>query len=220
MKTWEQILCYTAIAGCSSILFVCTTDYCCNYLSVVWSAITAVATILLFVAALIGFKKSRSVARMQASLEFCARMHEQFQKDDFKQLENLIRDGLAKQETVCAISGLPRDLHKAIDTYCGYIDNVGVLTKNHIIEPDIVIAYYGAEILLNYDLIKPYLDLERELGPEKMNKFDIPQHDSRLIKNALHLKYAHFELLALQIRKEGPHIIKHFEKKLKKQNAI
>ncbi|MBR7155113.1 MAG: hypothetical protein IKD12_07455 [Paludibacteraceae bacterium] len=221
MKTWEQILCYTAIAGCSSILFVCTTDYCCNYLSVVWSAITAVATILLFVAALVGFKKSRNVARMEASLEFCAKMHEHFQDGEFKQIENRIREGLSEQKVVCAISELPdSDLQKDIDTYCGYIDNIGVLTKNNIIKPEIVIAYYGSEILLNYDLIKPYLDLERKLGSDKINKFSILQQDSRLIKNALCLKYAHFELLALQIRKEGPRIVKHFEKKLKKHKAI
>jgi len=221
MKTVWEILGYVAAIAICILVFLGTSHYCCSFLSVIWSAATTTATILLFVAALVGFKKSRNVARMEASLEFCAKMHEHFQDGEFKQIENRIREGLSEQKVVCAISELPdSDLQKDIDTYCGYIDNIGVLTKNNIIKPEIVIAYYGSEILLNYDLIKPYLDLERELGPEEMNKFDIPQHDSRLIKNALHLKYAHFELLALQIRKEGPHIIKHFEKKLKKQNAI
>ena len=192
----------------------------CQVQNTIWSMISAVATSLLVITAVIGFRKGREVARLQTSLEFCAKMHKQFQEDDFKQREKRIREALMKNPQICPIRQLPKDVQNDIRVYCGFMDNIGVLTEHNSINPDIVIAYYGVEILFNYDLIKPYLELERRQQSQEFANLLIPDSDTQLIKDALRLEYAHFELLALQIRTRGPKLIKDFTKRLRKQNAI
>lgn len=185
-----------------------------------WMMISAVATCVLAITAIAGFSKAREVARFQTSLQFCADMHKQFQDEEFKQRETRILKGLENQK-ICPISDLPdEELKHDIKVYCGFMDNIGVLIKQKSVEPDIVIAYYGAGILFNYDLIKPYLDLERLKQFHQFNHSRVPAADVALIKDAYRLEYAHFELLALQIRKRGPEIVKDFEKRLHKLNKI
>lgn len=190
----------------------------CDIQGSIWAMISAAATCVLAIAAIIGFRKAREVAQLQTSLQFCADMHERFQKEEFKQREKRIYEGL-KDRKICPISDLPDALREDIKTYCGFMDNIGVLIKQESVNPEIVIAYYGAGILFNYDLIKPYLDLERLKQFHSFNHPRIPAADVTLIKDAYRMEYAHYELLALQIREKGPKIVKDFEMKLRKYNA-
>lgn len=190
----------------------------CDIQGSIWAMISAAATCVLAIAAIIGFRKAREVAQLQTSLQFCADMHERFQKQEFKQREKRIYEGL-KERKICPISDLSDVLQEDIKTYCGFMDNIGVLIKQESVNPEIVIAYYGAGILFNYDLIKPYLDLERLKQFHSFQHSRIPTVDVKLIKDAYRMEYAHYELLALQIREKGPKIVKDFEMKLRKYNA-
>jgi len=188
--------------------------------NILWSMTTAVATCLLVASAIVGFKKARDVNRMNASLQFCNTIHKKFQSRKFKALERRICTQLNERDSICAISDLPEDLQKDIKIYCGFMDNIGVLTKQRFIQQDVVISYHGTELLLAYDLIKPYIDMERKTKADNFRNFRIPKEDTELIRSAIKLQYAHFELLALLARERGPRLVKDFNKSLRRKKAI
>ena len=89
-------------------------------------------------------------------------------------------------------------------------------------ETDVIVPYIGTNTTILYDLIKPYLDLTRvEKAKISFEFYSI--EENKKIQNAAKLYFAHYELLALQMRKQGPQFTKEIKCQLhtaRKNNNI
>ena len=86
-----------------------------------------------------------------------------------------------------------------------------------MINPEIVVAYIGANTLHTYLLIKPYLEEYRKKRRSGISDA-LPSKEKNYIKDAELLVFAHFELLALEISHQAPHLIHKYQRLLCKAN--
>lgn len=179
----------------------------------------AILTLCLVITAVQGFKVTNESTRMQTSMDFCLSTYSMFQSKEFVQKERFICSGLLQRgDNYCAIEEIDNDtLRDAVYEYCEIMNGVGVLVYKHMIEPDVVVAYLGANTLMTFQLIKPYLDLTRKARYENV-PMELPEYERELIQKAQSLTFAHFELLALEIKHQAPDLIDEYEKELQVQN--
>jgi len=182
------------------------------------SICTAIATLGLVLTAIYGFYSNREAVRLQTSLEFCFKVFNVFQSKDFKERERRIQTGLIRHQAhPCAIEELTEEsLKKDIYDYCGYLDGIGVLVMEHLIRPEIVMSYTGLGVLKTFFLLKPFLELSRKKRSKKAKEHKEPSDIHSIITEGVSLHYANFELLALEMQRRGPTLIKDYDKKLRK----
>lgn len=121
-----------------------------------------------------------------------------------------------KENEVCAIDKIEdKELRDAVEKYCEVLNGIGVFVVEHMIKPDIVVAYIGANTLHTYLLIKPYLEKYRQKRRNDISDV-LPSKEKDYIKDAELLVFAHFELLALEIYRQAPHLINKYQELLHK----
>ena len=179
----------------------------------------AILTLCLVITAIYGFKVTNETTRMQTSIDFCLSTYKTFQSKEFVERERLVCKGLLQRgDNYCAIEEIDNDtLRDAVYEYCEIMNGVGVLVFEYMIKPDVVVAYLGANTLMTFQLIKPYLDLTRKARYENV-PMELPEYERELIRKAQPLTFAHFELLALEIKCQAPELIDEYEKELQVQN--
>lgn len=181
---------------------------------------TAILTLCLVVTAIQGFRVTNQTTRIQTSMDFCLSTYQMFQSKEFVEKERYICKELCKRgENYCAIEDIDNDtLRDAVYEYCEIMNGVGVLVMEHMINPDIVVAYLGANTLMAFQYIKPYMDLTREARYHDDVLMGLPEYERKLIRDARPLTFAHFELLAMEIKKQAPNLINKFGKQIQIQN--
>ena len=179
----------------------------------------AALTFCLVITAVHGFYVNNETTRLQTSMDFCLSTYSMFQSKEFVEKERFIYKGLLQRgDNYCAIEEIDNDtLRDAVYEYCEIMNGVGVLVYKHMIDPDVVVAYLGANTLMTFQLIKPYLDLTRKARCENV-PMELPEYERELIRKAQPLTFAHFELLALEIKCQAPDLIDEYEKELQVQN--
>ena len=178
---------------------------------------TSIVTFGLIVTAVYGFYVTNKNTHLQTSMDFCLSMFQTFQSEEYIQREQLIWKGLEERgDNYCAIEEIEDTaLQHAVYEYCELMNGVGVLVLGHMIDPDIVVAYLGANTLKTYCYIKPYLDRTRQSRVARVSS-SLPKVEMGLIREAETMSFAHFELLVLEIKKEAPKTLRHYEKELEK----
>lgn len=172
----------------------------------------------LLCAAVYGFRSARGATRLQTSLEFSFVVYKELHKKSFKERERFIQNKLSTYKgEVCAIDDIEdQTLRGEIHKYCGYMDGIGILVMEHLIKPEIILYNTGVGLLRTYCLLKPFLDASRQ------KRYEMATHDindgevDKIISNSVRLYYAHFELLALEMLRQGPKLIKIINAKLKR----
>ena len=153
-------------------------------------------------------------------MEYSFDIYKTISSDEFKKREHNIQKGLSalrEQGVVCAIDDIKDDdLKKDIHKYCGYMDGVGILVMEHMINPEVFFYKAGLGLLRTFFLLKPYLEITR------LKRKTYATHDiedvlvDQLIGNSVQLYYAHLELLALELRRQGGNMIQEIDDKLEK----
>lgn len=102
---------------------------------------TAILTLCLVITAIYGFQSNREAIRLQTFMEYSFDIYKTISSDEFKKRERNIQKGLSalrEQGVVCAIDDIKDDdLKKDIHKYCGYMDGVGILVMEHMINPEV-----------------------------------------------------------------------------------
>lgn len=173
-------------------------------------------TLCLVITAVYGFVVTNYTTRMQTSMDFCLSTYQMFQSKEFVEKERFICKELYERgDNYCAIEEIDNDtLRDAVYEYCEIMNGVGVLVFKHMIDADAIVSYLGANTLMTFQYIKPYLDLTREARYHDNVLMGLPEYERELIRNARPLTFAHFELLAMEIEKQAPKLTHKFEKKL------
>jgi hypothetical protein len=180
---------------------------------------TAICTYGLVITAIYGFHSNKEAIRMQTSTDFCVKIYNILQSDEFVKREQLIWERLENQENeVCAIDEVKdEELREAMIKYGAILNGIGVFIVERMINPDIVLAYIGANTLHTFMLIKPYLEKSRQKRYDSISD-TLPLKEKKYIKEAQLLIFAHFELLALEIEKQAPYLIQKYQKLLQRAN--
>lgn len=181
---------------------------------------TAICTFGLLIAAIYGFHNNREAIRMQTSTDFCMKVYDILQSQEYVKREHLIWERLeGKENEICAIDEIKdNELREAVMKYCEVLNGIGVFIVEHMIKPEIVVAYIGANTLHTYLLIKPYLEKYRLKRRSDISDA-LPSKEKNYIKDAELLVFAHFELLALEINRQAPHLIHKYQRLLRKANS-
>lgn len=182
----------------------------------------AIATIGLLITAVYGFRSNREAIRLQTSMQFSTDVYKKLHSELFKRTERNIQiklSSLRAKGIICAIEDLEdEDLKQDIKRYCGYMDGIGILVTEHLIKPEVILYNAGVGLLRTFFLLKPYLDKSRKKRRENASHDISDKNVDYVICNAVELHYANMELLALEMRRRGPLLIKEFKKKLKQAN--
>lgn len=176
---------------------------------------TAVCTFGLVITAIYGFYSNKEAIRMQTSTEFCMKIYNLLQSDEYVEREHLIWEKLENNNTAaCPIDEIKdKQLREAIIKYCEILNGIGVFIVEHMINPEIVIAYIGANTLHTFLLIKPYLEKTRQKRYNSISD-TLQSKQKQYIRNAQLLVGAHFELLALEIYRQAPYLIRKYNRML------
>ncbi len=177
----------------------------------------AILTLCLVLTAVYGFYVTSRSTRMQTSMDFCLSTYQMFQSKEFVEKERFICKELKDRgDNYCAIEDIDNDiLRDAVYEYCETMNGVGVLVLEHMIDAEVVVSYLGANTLMAFQYIKPYLDLTREAKYRDDVLMGVPEHEREQIRNARPLTFAHFELLAMEIEKQAPKLTNKYERKLR-----
>lgn len=156
---------------------------------------------------------------MQTSTDFCMKIYNILQSEEYVNRELLIWERLETQEyEVCSFDEIKDEqLRDAIVKNCEVLNGIGVFIVEHMIIPDIVVAYIGANTLHTYLLIKPYLEKYRLKRYNAISDMLPSSKEKNYIMDAQLLVFAHFELLAMEIYRQAPHLIRKYRRLL--QNA-
>lgn len=178
---------------------------------------TALCTYGLVITAIYGFYSNKEAIRMQTSTDFCMKIYDVLQSEEYVKRECLIWERLESRENeVCSIDEIKDvQLREAVEKYCEVLNGIGVFIVEHMIKPDIVVAYIGANTLHTFLLIKPYLEKYRQKRYNILAE-SLPYKEKKYIKDAQLLVFAHFELLAMEISRQAPHLIRKYGKLLHK----
>lgn len=188
--------------------------------------ITAIATIGLVCAAALGFYDNHFVARIQTSMDFCTLIYPILQSEEFIEREQYLISTLCERQSKqapCSIDELSNDtLRREIIRYCECLNGIGILLHEHMISSDVIVPYIGTKTTILYELLRPYLNLTRKkMSAKAFECFDVD--DNHKIQNAAALYFVHYELLALEMRTDGPKICKQLHRQLvrkRKKNRI
>jgi hypothetical protein len=140
-----------------------------------------------------------------------------FQSKEFVEKERFICKELKDRgDNYCAIEDIDNDtLRDAVYEYCEIMNGVGVLVQKEMIDAEVVVSYLGANTLMAFQYIKPYLDLTRDAKYHDDVLMGVPEYERELIRNSRPLTFAHFELLAMEIEKQAPKLTQKYERKLR-----
>lgn len=174
-------------------------------------------TFCLVLAAICGFLVTNYSTRMQTSMDFCLSTYQMFQSKEFVEKERFICKELKDRgDNYCAIEDIDNDtLRDAVYEYCEIMNGVGVLVQKEMIDAEVVVSYLGANTLMAFQYIKPYLDLTRDAKYHDDVLMGVPEYERELIRNSRPLTFAHFELLAMEIEKQAPKLTQKYERKLR-----
>lgn len=187
----------------------------CDYASICM----VILTLGLVFTAIYGFYITNNATRLQTSMDFCLNTYQMFQSEEYVERENIIRDGLCERgENYCAIEEIDNDtLRNAVYEYCEIMNGIGVLVMEHMINTETVISYLGANTLMSYRLIKPYLDRTRQNRVAKIPE-QLPDDEKEMIKRAQLMTFAHFELLVMEMKRQAPKLLEDFRNRLDDAN--
>lgn len=111
----------------------------------------AITTIGLLITAVYGFRSNREAIRLQTSMQFSADVYKRLHSELFKRTERNIQIKLSSLQArgiICAIEDLEdEDLKQDIKRYCGYMDGIGILVTEHLIEPEVILYNAGVGLL-------------------------------------------------------------------------
>lgn len=185
-----------------------------NYLGIS----TTLMTLCLVITAVNGFYSNREAIRLQTSMTFSSEIFKMVRSDRFKKMERDIQKGISvlkDKGIVCPIDDIEDDnLKKDIHKYCGYMDGIGILVMEHLINPEVFLYKAGVGTLRTYFLLEPYIEATRMHRKDHVESNLKDDKANKIISGSVGFYYAHFELLALELRRSGFHFINEIDKKL------
>lgn len=180
------------------------------------SFLSGIASPFAFISIVITILLTRYTILKTNSLNACIPVLKELREEKFIRNEKYIMNNLPR--IVNKISSLDdikdKKLKASINEYCNTINNIGVLVVHRLIEEEIIIAYYGIQILTMYNLIFPLIEGNKNtqyrliMGCGYFPDTNNGKFDQQLIANATKLQYDHFKILAEKVRKNGNRIIK------------
>lgn len=177
----------------------------------------ALLSLGLVVTAIYGFYKINKTTRLQTSIDFCLKVYPYLQSKEFVQQEQYLIEELNKrnEEAICAIEDIKDEkLKQEILKYCEYMDGLGIIVYEHMINYNVIIPYIGVNTILIYRKLIPYLNRTREARARRsLDMLTIEENEK--IQQAASLYFIHYELLALEIERQGPEWTKRFQNELK-----
>lgn len=185
------------------------------------SFLSGIASPFAFISIVITILLTRYTILKTNSLNACILILKELREEKFIRNEKYIMNNLPP--IVNKINSLndikDKKLKASINDYCNTINNLGVLVVHRLIEEEIIIAYYGIQILTMYNLIFPLIEGNKDtqykfiMGCGYFSDTDNGKIDRQLIANATKLQYDHFKILAEKVRKNGDEIIKKMNSK-------
>ena len=96
---------------------------------------TALCTYGLVITAIYGFYSNKEAIRMQTSTDFCMKIYNILQSEEYVKRECLIWERLESQEhEVCSIDEIKdEELRRAVEKYCEVLNGIGVFIVEHMI---------------------------------------------------------------------------------------
>lgn len=180
------------------------------------SFLSGIASPIAFISIAITILLTKYTTLKTNSLNACIPILKELREEKFIRNEKYIMNNLP--QIVNEINSLndikDKKLKTAINEYCNTINNLGVLVVHRLIEEEIIIAYYGIQILTMYNLIFPLIEGNKDTQYTLIMRCDYfpntnnGKTDRQLIANATKLQYDHFKILAEKVRKDGDKIIK------------
>ena len=176
----------------------------------------AISALILF-AAIIGFVVTIRATRTQTSMEFFSTVYPILQSQEFRDREQYLLRELSKEgHKICAIEDIENEiLRQEIYTYCECMNGIGILVQEHMIKDGVIIPYIGVNSIYIYRKIKPYLYMTRQKRALQISP-ELSANENKKIQNAAELYYVHYELLVLEMEKQGEKWTKEFKGKLNK----
>lgn len=180
------------------------------------SFLSGIASPFVFISIVITILLARYTILKTNSLNACIPILKELREDKFIHHEKYIMNHLPQiVNHINSINDIKdKKLKASINAYCNTINNIGVLVVHRLIEEEIIIAYYGIQILTMYNLIFPLIEGNKDtkytfiMGCHYFPDTDNGKIDRQLIANATKLQYDHFKILAEKVRKNGDKIIK------------
>lgn len=178
----------------------------------------AISTMGLVCTAVYGFRSNRDAIRLQTSMSFSLDVYKTIHSNSFKKRERNIQNKLSSLQDrgiICSIEEIDdADLKKDIHIYCGYMDCLGILVMEHLINPEVILYNTGVGLLRTFFLLKPYLELTRKKRKENASHDIKDKIVDEIISEGVQMYYANFELLAMEMRRRGPQLINDLKEKM------
>ena len=187
------------------------------------SFFSGIVTPLAFVSLAFSVYQTKYTTSKTNSLNVCISVLKELRGRSFLGHEKIIMERLPYIiDKVNSINDITDpELKHSIIEYCNVINNISVLVVHELIDDEIIIAYYGIQILNMYNLIFPLLEENKKseyeliINSSYFERNDHGEKDKEMIAKAIRFQYGHFEILAKEIRKKGPAIMSNIEKKIK-----
>ena len=176
---------------------------------------TALLTLALVVTALYGFYVTNSTTRLQTSMNFCTEVYPTLQSHEFVEREQYILHELGKRgENSCAIEDIQdAKLRREIYAYCEYMNGIGIMVYEDMINTSVIIPYIGVNSIFIYRKLRPYLNKTRDKRGQYYST-DLTYEENKKIQKAAKLYFVHYELLVLRMEEDGEKWTKRFQKEL------
>lgn len=184
---------------------------------------SGIITPLTFVTLAFSIYQTKYTTKKTNSLTICTNILLELRSDKFIQTKTKVQTDLPKElgRGLSIRDIQDESLKKAVSEYCHIMNNIGVLVVHNLIDEDVIMSYYGTEILFMYNLLMPFIEKNREQLQDSMENVIFlknKEYDRTLISSALKYEYAHFEILAKKVRSNGQDIINQFEQYKKNED--
>ena len=154
--------------------------------------------------AIYGFYVTNETTRLQTSMDFCSTIFPTLQSEEFISREYYLMRELSKRgDNVCPIEQIDNDtLKQEIYVYCEYMNGIGIMAHEHMINHSVIIPYIGVNSILIYRRLKPYLHLTRQMRADYVDS-SLSEEENAKIQKAASLYFVHYELLVLEMERQG-----------------
>ena len=172
----------------------------------------------ILVAAIVGFCVTKHATHLQTSMQFCSSIYPVLQSPEFVNREQyILRELNNRGDDICAIEDIKNDtLRNEIYAYCEYLNGIGIMIYEHMINSSVVIPYIGVNTIYIYRKLKPYLYITR-LKRSCYSSQELSAEENKKIQKAASLYFVHYELLALEMDKRGEEWTEKLQSALDKQ---
>ena len=163
--------------------------------------------------------------RKSNSLPICLELFKELRSMNFLRNKSYIESELIKYHKQNKITSINDNKDKKLKTsimeHLRIMNNISAIIVHDLADDELVISYYGINMLQTFKLLQPFLEQQRvEMSKpftDNLNEHSYLKSDDRkLISDARKLEYAHYELLIKNIQKKGNEIIDKIDRELKK----